>query len=200
VGRKTRDAALSIVVLGIFGLSGCNRANSDYAKEMKQQSEKLELASVRIDQLTRRLTRLEIQAGIERGRYKSAVLDPGERGFSRLDTSVGSFAISLQNVTSYADGVRVRLNVGNLTTATVNGGTFLVKWGPREPSTEAPDYATKFGEWSKSLREKTIDFQEDLRSGSWNSVTLTLSGLPPVQFGYLELSMETNKISLLQPR
>jgi len=107
--------------------------------------------------------------------------------------------VSLQDVSSYVDGVRVRLHIGNLTTATVNGGTFQVKWGLREPPMDN-DYATKFREWKKSLREKSVDFSDTLRAGTWNNVTLVLPGLAPAQFGYLELSMTTSSISLLIPR
>jgi hypothetical protein len=65
---------------------------------------------------------------------------------------------------------------------------------------EAKDYATRYEDWSKSLRQKTTDFNDNLRAGTWNSVTLVLPGLPPAQFGYLELSMTTTSISLLTPR
>jgi hypothetical protein len=170
------------------------------SEKLQQLSADLDLANVKIESLESRLVALEVQARMELGQYKSAVLDPGERGFSRLDTSLGSFVVSLQDVTPYADGVRVRLNVGNLTTAMVKGGTFRVKWGPRKPPLRGEDYALRYSEWTKALREKSIEFQDDLRSGAWNSVTLSLVGLPPAQFGYLELSMETPTISLLQPR
>ena len=196
--RARRATAISVVLIVLYGLSACGRATD--TNDDQKLSEKLQMANTRIDQLATRLTRLELQVGLERSRYKSAVLDPGEKGFARLDTSVGAFAIVLDDVTPYADGVRVRLNVGNLTTATVNGGTFQVKWGPREPSSDAQDYLTKYDEWSKSLREKTVDFQEDLRSGTWNAVTLALPGVSPARLGYLELSMETNKISLVRAK
>src|SRR5437879_13299195 len=110
--------------------------------------------------------------------YNSAVVYPSENGFSSLDTSVCSFAVSLQDVSSYVDGVRVRLHIGNLTTATVNGGTFQVKWGLREPPMDN-DYATKFREWKKSLREKSVDFRDTLRVVSWNHVTPGLTGMAP---------------------
>ena len=163
-------------------------------------SDKLDLANEQIAQLRGNPADLEFQMGLVSSRYKSTVLDPGEREFSRLDTSVGSFARPIQDVAAHADGVRVRLHVGNLTTATVNGGTFQAKWGPRRPSPQAQDFSRKYTEWSKSLRDKRIDFLEDLKSGAWNNVTLTLPGLSPAQFGHLELSMETNKISLLRSR
>ena len=139
-----------------------------------------------------------IQAGVVRS--ESVTFDPAERRSSRLETSFGSFAISLEDVSPYADGVRVRLLVGNLSTATVEGGTLRVKWGPRRPSIESDSHATNVERWRKSLRERTLDFQEDLRSGSRNTVSLVLSGLPPAEFGYLELSMEAKTIRLAQPR
>ena len=213
MGRQRRRApAICTVLISAFALAACERApGPDQAKgakerfdriekEVKVLSDKLDLANEQIAQLRGNLADLEFQMGLVSSRYKSTVLDPGERGFSRLDTSVGSFAIPIQDVAAHADGVRVRLHVGNLTTATVNGGTFQAKWGPRQPSLRDKDFSRKYTEWSKSLRDKRIDFLEDLKSGAWNDVTLTLPGLPPAQFGHLELSMETNKISLLRSR
>ena len=136
-----------------------------------------------------------------RDRYKNATYDPAAgEGFSRLDTSVGSFAVSIQDVRPHADGVKVRLHVGNLTTVTIKGGTFKVKWGPRMPASEGEDWLTHYTDWEKTLKEKEVKFTDELRPGTWNNVTLTLPGIRPEQFGYLELSMNTERISLLQAK
>lgn len=136
--------------------------------------------------------------------FKSATFDPASgEGFFRLDTSIGSFAVSVQDVKPHADGVKVRLHVGNLTTATVNGGTFKVKWGLRMPSfDEKQDPATggsrfmsedefnktlhvreewfrRYDDWQGSLKEKKLSFTDVLRPASWNSVTLMLPGTQP---------------------
>mgnify|MGYP005620225861 CR=1 FL=1 len=131
--------------------------------------------------------------------YKSASFDPAaDEGFQRLDTTVGTFAISLGEVKPHADGVKVQVLVGNLTTATISGGTFKVKWGPRMAKSEDQEWA-HYAAWEKTLTKKEHRFTEDLRPGTWNTVTLTLPGIPPERFGHLEIQMETNRIKLLVP-
>jgi hypothetical protein len=134
---------------------------------------------------------------LRRDVYKTATFDPAAgEGFSRLDTSVGSLVVSIQQVTPFADGVRVRLHIGNLTSATINGGTMKVKWGSRMPELFADSTGAAYDRWSKSLKEREVKFLETLQPGTWNNVNLTLPGTPPTQFGYLNLEMEVQNISM----
>jgi len=185
-----------------MGLPGCEtqRTQSELAEVRRNVTELTSQVESLQKEVQELRTNLAIQESMQ-DQYKSVTFDPAAgKGFSRLDTPVGSFAVSIEDVKPYADGVRVRLHVGNLTTATVNGGTFKVKWGPRMPSLKDKDGATHYLQWHKNLKEKEISFTEKLRSGTWNIVNLTLPGIPPQQFGYLELTMDTKEISLLQPR
>lgn len=127
--------------------------------------------------------------------YESAVFDPAAAtAFQRLDTTVGPLAISIEDVKSHADGVKVRLNVGNVTSATFSGGLFKIKWGSRF------EKGANYMEWQKARRETEHKFTNDLRPATWNQVTLTLPGLPPDKFGYLELSVETDQIKLYESK
>ena len=166
---------------------------SDLTRELADAKQSLK-------RLSDELAGLQGQLDGFQNRYRSAVLDPSEKGYSRLDTSVGSFAVTLENVQAYTDGVRIQINVGNLGTATVNGGTFHTKWGLRMPEPSGSGFIEKYNEWVKSLREKSVDFSNNLSAGTWNRVVIDLPGTPPAQFGYLELSMVASRISLLQQR
>jgi hypothetical protein len=130
----------------------------------------------------------------------TATFDPAGSGFQRVDTSVASFAVSIEDVRPYADGVRVKLNVGNLTSASVNGATFKVKWGARMPDTTGAEWAKRYVAWNRSLQEQTINVTNELKPATWNAVRLTLPKTKPTDFGYLELSMDASSISLLKPR
>lgn len=141
----------------------------------------------------------KMATAIFREQYTTASFDPAaDEGFSRLDTSIGSFAVSIRDVRPYADGVRVRLDVGNLTSASVTGATFKVKWGSRTPDmTEVSgDSVLAYMKWQESLKEKETTIHNELKPGSWNRVTLTLPGTSPEDFGHLELSMNAGQISL----
>jgi len=189
-----------MATVSLGAVTGCDSGASgriaEAEKTIQMQSGKIEALETRVDDLESKVLLLDFS----KDQYKSATFDPSDQGFERLDTSVGTFAVSVQQVSAHADGVRVRLHVGNLTTAAVNGGKFKVKWGSRMPKTGEKGWAKQFASWQKSLLEKETSFTEELRPGTWNNVNLVLPGLPPERFGYLELQMETDQIKLLVPR
>jgi hypothetical protein len=64
------------------------------------------------------------------------------------------------------------------------------------PKGEGSNWATSYLQWQKKLQETESSFTQELRPGTWNNVTLTLPGIPPEQFGHLELSFDTSQIKL----
>jgi len=141
---------------------------------------------------------------------KRAIFDPtASEGYQRLNTSVGSLVVSIQDVKPYGDGVKVRVEIGNPTTAQVTRGTFKVKWGSRGPilpewsASDSEGSSRRYGEWKKAstewkktLKEREVEFTEKLLPGTWSNVDLKLPGTPPDQFGYLELQLLTQQIGL----
>jgi hypothetical protein len=131
-------------------------------------------------------------------------LDPTAREFERLDTSLGTLAVAINDVQPFADGVRVVLAVGNLTSATLRNLRIKAAWGKRPPTHETGDLGGSHGEelalWMKSLKEKTINPTQTLRPGYWNKVSLTLPDTPPQEFGYLEISIDSAAIALTESR
>lgn len=135
--------------------------------------------------------------------YNRAIFDPSQSSFQRIDAVIGTFAISIQDVKSHADGVKVRLHVGNLTSATFNGGVFKARYGPRIPSLYSKDpkwsrFIEQYDKIKDRFREKEVPFTVDLQPGVWNELNISLPGISPQDFGYLELSLETNTISLVK--
>ena len=136
---KIQCAKYSILGLCLaVGLAGCDQ--NPLAKIPAIQKS-VEEQNARIDELEKKVKDLEVskvQAELKlfllelnKDPYKTATFDPAaDQDFCRIDTSVGTFAVSIQEVKPQADGVKVRLHVGNLTSATVRGGTFKTKWGP----------------------------------------------------------------------
>ena len=121
---------------------------------------------------------------------ESARLDPSStEGFSTIESQYGTLTFAVTDVAPQADGSRVDLQVGNLTSATINGGTLALSYGPRETFAQTDE--------SSELRETTYSFKEDLESGAWNNITVTLPGTPPEELGRLEISIdEMSSISL----
>ena len=165
---------------------------------MDELEKKIE--STRVEELEKRIVKLESKIFFEltKNQYESATFDPAaDDGFQRIDTSIGPLVVYVQDVKPHADGVKVRLKVGNLTIASFKGGNFKVKWGPRFSKSEGSSWYSAYGEWTKKLQEKEGKFTEILKPGVWNNISLTLPGIPSDQLGHLELSFDTNEILLL---
>lgn len=123
--------------------------------------------------------------------YRTVTLDPSSKEYQRIDTTSGFFLISLKDVKPYLDGQKIILDIGNPTSATYHGFKMNVKWGRKFDSNK-----DNYDEWKKSLKEKDVSFTDELRPATWNRVELIVSPAPPEQLGYINLSMETDTISL----
>jgi hypothetical protein len=198
--RKRRPVGSGVIFFGLLFLlvGGCDFAPRSDIAELRQE---LSEAKAKLSELELKLSTQEFTARLMRDQFSSASFDPAaNEGFSRLDTSVGSLAVSLQEVGPYADGVKLRFHVGNLTAATINGATFKAKWGPRMPELTSEGFVARYGEWQKALREKEITVTNTLKSGTWNNVSITLPATKLDEFGHVELSMQTSQISLYVDR
>jgi hypothetical protein len=189
---------VSVAIVLATACIACVSENDPRLKKLdeidKLQSAAKEVTE-RLEGITSRLESLELQAQLATTQpYESATFDPsGSRGYSRIDTNSGTFLVSIENVTPYVDGFRVTCNFGNPTTATYNGFKLKAKWGPRyDRRAKNRNYTS----WQGSLREKELDLPDHLQSGAWNRVSFVLSPAKADEFGYLELSMVTNTISL----
>ncbi len=179
----------------VVAASACLALSACDAEERAQNAEAaVEQQRTEVDALKKRIDDLEVKVWVletTKNPYQTAVFDPASNeGYQRLDSTCCSFAVSIESVKPNADGAKVRVNVGNFTSATFRAGTFKIKWGPRR------DKATPYSEWQKSINEKDQKFLDDLLPGRWNKVDLVLPGVPPDKLGYLELSLDTSEIRL----
>jgi hypothetical protein len=156
---------------------------SDQLQEVTQQLNK-QRQDIDSNTSTTAVLRTEVES------YGQATLDPAQRGFARVDANVGTFAVSLNDVQPFADGVRVHLDLGNLSSATFGSTTTLnLKYGKRMPQ-ESQGWPV----WKASLREKKETVTEKLLPGHWNPVQVVLPGIEAKDFGYLEVSISTDMV------
>lgn len=135
-----------------------------------------------------------IFTNIQPNQYNSASFDlSSTQGYLRINSSSGYFLVSLQNVEPYLDGVKVHIHIGNPMFVTYNGFKLKAIWGAKLNLTDGQDG------WRSSLKDKEISFTETLRPGCWNKINFVLSPIEPKNFGYLELSIQTDNISLINP-
>jgi len=126
-------------------------------------------------------------------RYHEAQFDPSEPKFQRIDTNVGSFAVSVDDVSPFGDGVKVKISLGNLSSASASGVTLHLTYGPRQVESEDPKVNLA---WLNKLKSKDAEITERLLPGSWNPVSIVLPGIDPKEFGYISISMDATTISL----
>lgn len=157
-----------------------------------------------IEELEKQIQELELKVGNLAGSvnaYKTALFDPlSDQGFARLDTFVGTILVSFHGAKPHAGGAEVQLDVGNLTSATIGGGTFKMRWGPAKPKMDGSDFGDRLVAWQHSLQSGTQELKEDLRPGVWNNVRLMLPGASIETLGYLELEFQTKHIKLIPPK
>jgi hypothetical protein len=130
--------------------------------------------------------------------WTTAEFDPTDSTYQRIDSKpgIGSFAVSVEDVQSFGDGVRLRLNLGNPSSAVVSGVGLKLKYGPRVPDYSDPNFSDLYTAWTNSLQSKEEKLTADLRPGAWNPITVTLPKIDAKNFGYLEVGISNSSVSL----
>ena len=192
-GLSRTAPALALLV----PLIGCVAENDARLKKVSELEASVAAMSVQLNAAENRVVALETDlAGLrlEAAPTKTVTFDPAnDKGYQRLDSTVGPFLVSFHGATPYLDGLRIACRLGNPTSVRFDGVKLKVKWGPRLDLT---DKSTKYADWLNSLHEKEVSLSENLLPGSWNRVSFVLSPAKQESFGYLELSVETDTISL----
>jgi hypothetical protein len=128
-------------------------------------------------------------------RYRSAKLDPSSPGsYSKVETSVGFFLLSLEGAEPYLDGIKVKLEIGNPLALAFAGFQLSAKWGSRKPAGMAA-----IERWTTGLKSTSESYTQSLVPGKWNTVELILPSTKADQFGYLEISVGVDVVRMATP-
>lgn len=145
----------------------------------------------------RHVTRTLMDSGVLSGRIKFVGLDPASKDYGRIDTDNGFFLVSCQDVRPYLDGYKVTLHVGNPLGVRFVGFKITARWGPRYTGADN-DYES-YGRWIAGLKVKVFSFTDALEVGRWNEVELVLTETTANQIGYIQVSLDTNVVSMFVP-
>jgi hypothetical protein len=134
----------------------------------------------------------------------SATIDFVSKGYSRVDTESGFLLLVFHDVQPFADGAKVILEIGNPLAVNFRGLRIKAKWGRREPEykddTDSDKWLKDYEDWGKSLHKKEFDLTDVLRSEYWNRISLILPDTKVNDLGYLNLTLETNQVSMRQAK
>jgi Protein of unknown function (DUF3251) len=155
---------------------------------------------------------LDFRERIEELKEKKAAINPSSTGYSFLDTGGGVLLVSCEGAEQYLDGHRIKLRIGNPLNMRFSGFKLKFKFGrkPPEPPTdkntneavfqrEAETWLRNYATWKASLREAEGSYTADLSPGAWRAVQATLPQTKAEDIAYVEVSIETDIVSLKAP-
>jgi hypothetical protein len=123
---------------------------------------------------------------VMRGDQQYAYLTPQDHGYSGIQTTVGTLTVSLKDVSAYANGSRIRLQLGNPLTATLTRFRAHIAYGTGSAFDSAG-----------TTRQTDYIFREALMPGTWHTYTIDLAGIPPARLGFVTIGpMSTETITL----
>lgn len=118
--------------------------------------------------------------------YPSATrLSVTERNYSVVKTAVGSLLFVVQDMTPYANGVKLKLKIGNPNAVNFDGIKINFSWGK-----DAKDALSN---------NKEVDVPTVFVSGAWTFQDVVLTPAKTNEMGYLSVSASTNQIGLRPP-
>jgi hypothetical protein len=181
---KTATPLIVMLCLGYFG--ACT-----------EQSPRGQNASNRLDSTTRamqqEITELEssvryLKSTIARltSNEQAALISTESEDYGLARTNFGMFTVKCKNVTPFLDGYKVKLEIGNLTSATFHGAKLTVNWFP-----DVIDTSDVLGNW----HGKDFDVLTLLQVGRWNEVEVTLTPATPLQIKNLSVLLKLDQVS-----
>ncbi|HHA2589856.1 TPA: hypothetical protein ACOEA0_000654 [Stenotrophomonas maltophilia] len=125
----------------------------------------------------------------------SAFFDPaGGPGYQYISTNVSPVVVSFLDVSPIGDGAKIRLRVGNLSTATYSGVRLDVTYNRR-----VPEHSTQLAAWNEGKREVSANDASDLAPGAWSIIEASLPGIKPDELGYIVVEAHLDNIRLRAP-
>jgi hypothetical protein len=183
VGLGSRHLRIAAIVVPLYVVGGCADLSqvSSLEKRVADLEKKAVTSSSEVEKLKDSVKQLEQSKSYDefmRNFDSIAYLTPGSGGYSVIQTDLGRITVMLENVQPYANGSRVTLQFGNLTSATINGAKATVEWG----SVDAKGSAN-----NDTARTREVTFSRSLRGGSWTEVPVVLEGVPPSALGFVRI-------------
>jgi len=109
---------------------------------------------------------------------KVAYLTPGQEGYSLIESDIVKLTVNLENIQPYANGSRVTLKFGNISSATINDLKGTIEWGKVDE---------KGSPQNDKAKSRELTFNKPLKPGSWTNVQVVLESVPPSELGFVRV-------------
>jgi len=118
-----------------------------------------------------------------------AILSPTDKGYAPIKADIGYLTVSISDITPYANGSKVILNIGNLTAAMIQGLKMKLDWG----AVGGNGYPL-----NDSAKSSDFNFINPIPSGAWAKTEVILSEYPPNTLGFVRVSGVTHQAIALK--
>lgn len=175
----------NLVLIGCLALTSCNQGTQ--SPPPAPSAPKVQNLSEEVRNLKTDLLKLQFRVdALESG---DASVSTEEQGYGIAKTNFGAFTISTKAVTPYLDGFKVRLRIGNLTSADFNGAKVTVSWGP--PFDEKnPD------EYFKNQKKREFSLTNKFSSGAFTDLEVVLTPAKPEDVKTLSVGIQLDQLAL----
>jgi len=176
---KKLNADLSILRDKVDSIS--NNLNSinlnSISNNLKSISNNVDSISNDYAKLASRITALE---------PSNALLSTVSEGYTIASTKFGPFIITKKGASQYQDGFKVKLGIGNFTSATFKGAKLHVTWGVLS------------GQDKKWINEQSKEFNitDELSSGAYTNVEIALTPAKADEIKTIQVGIELSQIYL----
>jgi len=157
----------SLLALAIPLIAGCTQ-DSKVASQRK------------IEQIEQRNDINELATKFEHIAY----LTPSSSGYAVIKMDLGNLTVNFANVSAYANGSKVKLQFGNLTSATIEGLKATLEWGAVDDQGKPKN---------SDAKSREIVFSESLHPGAWNNAEVVLDGVPPMSLGFIRVKSVSHR-------
>ena len=151
--------------------------NADMSGLQKQ----IDGITARLDSLAATLSQLE---------QGNAFVNTEEGGYAIVRTKFGTFAIISEGYSQYLDGYKIKLKIGNLTSANFKDARLIVFW---EGQNAGMEDAGQRGSAQKNL---IFYIPKELASGKYTNVDVILTPAGPDDIKTIQVGLELNELSL----
>ncbi|NRP03269.1 DUF3251 domain-containing protein [Stenotrophomonas maltophilia] len=188
-----------LAVVCVLGAQGCQKSGADLSPgELAQIRGDLSYlkSSQQLQDNLHNALMFRVEALETSGATRTVFLDPaGGSGYQYLQTNVSPVVAAFVDAMPQGDGTRIRVRIGNLSSATYSGIELGVTYNKRPPSDGAGVEA-----WNKANRTITARNAGDLPAGAWTIVEASLPGIKPDDLGHIALKADFDTLRLRAPQ
>jgi hypothetical protein len=132
---------------------------------------------------------LKLQFKVDALESGDASVSTEDQGYGVAKTNFGAFTVSTRSVTPYLDGFKVKLRIGNLTSANFNGAKISVSWGP-------PFDEKNPSEFLKNQKKKDFSLTNQFVSGAFTDVDIALTPAKPQDVKSFWVGIQLDQLSM----